>query len=39
MSIYMGGLFRDKRATSNSLKKRLKSPEGELYTHITIIYL
>jgi len=33
------GSFRDKRAISNSLKKWLKSPEGDLYTHITIIHL
>jgi hypothetical protein len=39
MSISMDGLFRDKRAISNSLKKLLKSPEGDLYTHITITRL
>ena len=35
----MNGLFRDNGAVSNSLKKWLKSPEGDLYTHITIACL
>jgi hypothetical protein len=39
MSISVDGLFRYRRAISDSLKKWLKSPEGDLYTHITIILL
>jgi hypothetical protein len=39
MSISMDGLFRDRRAISSNLKKWLKSPEGDLYIHVTIICL
>jgi len=37
--MFRDGLFRDRRAISSSLKRWLKSPEGDLYTHITIIRL
>jgi len=36
---YLHGWFRDRRVISSSLKMWLKSPEGYLYTHITIIHL